>query len=407
MRNRVPVVDRYLIRYVLAHVGLVWLGLVWFYMALGMVGELTALQGDYTLADALLYSLLKAPGNAYRVFPFAALIGTLLGLGALAASRQLTVLRAAGCSKIRLMRPALLAVSAALVPAMGVGEWSGSWLEAQARSFRISEITGNIALAGLSGLWLRDGSSMIQIRQPWTPSRQRLHFDDVRLFDVRDGRLCRWAVAAGAQHRTPRSPVTGRSRMDESSAPGGVGRGARRHEQVERRQISPQAKEGGQSGKAWRLNEVIDLRLCDGSETQIHRVDKVFWPTSLSRELLINTPLRPSVLGVRELRAYIDYLSGNQLDAYHYRMALSQRFFYPLTVLSLVMLPLPLMLGPPRLLSRTVRLVIGIGLGVALYVVQELTEAVGSIYRFDATVVGLTPFLLTLAGAVLVYRKAP
>jgi len=361
MRDRIPIVDRYLMRYVLAYVGMVWLGLLWFYRALDFVGELSALHGDYTLADAVIFSLMKAPGNAYRVFPFAALIGTLLGLGALAASRQLTVLRGAGCSKARLMRPALLAVTIALIPAIAVGEWSGSWLEPRARSFRISEITGNVALAGLSGLWLRDGGSVVQIRQPWMPSRERLEFDDVRLFDVHDGKLCRWTIAGGAQHR----------------------------------------------GEVWRLNEVTDIRLCGKGGSRVNGLANLVRPTSLSRELLTNTPLRPSVLGVRELRAYIRYLSANQLDAYHYRMALSQRLFYPLTVFSLVLLPLPLMLGPPRLLSRTVRLVIGVALGVAMYVVYELSEAVGAIYRFDATFVGLAPFVLALAGAAWVYRRAP
>ena len=218
-----------------------------------------------------------------------------------------------------------------------------------------------MALAGLSGLWLRDGGSVVQIRQPWMPSREQPEFDDVRLFEVRDGRLCRWAIAGEAKHR----------------------------------------------GKAWRLNDVTELHLCDAGGTRIDQTDRLMWPTSLSRELLINTPLRPSLLGVRELRAYIDYMAANQLDAYRYRMALSQRYFYPLTVLSLVMLPLPLMLGPPRLLSRTARLVVGVALGVAMYVIYELAEAVGAIYRVDAAIVGLAPFALALASAAWVYRRAP
>src|SRR3546814_5476436 len=64
---------------------------------LGSIG-----QGDYGVGTALLALLLTLPRRLYDLFPYAAVIGSLMGLGALAASSELTALRAAGLSRQRI-----------------------------------------------------------------------------------------------------------------------------------------------------------------------------------------------------------------------------------------------------------------------------------------------------------------
>src|SRR3546814_8565502 len=64
---------------------------------LGNVG-----QGDYGAGTALLVLILTLPRRLYDLFPYAAVIGSLMGLGAMAASSELTALRAAGLSRQRI-----------------------------------------------------------------------------------------------------------------------------------------------------------------------------------------------------------------------------------------------------------------------------------------------------------------
>ena len=98
--------DRYVGRVVLGYVLAVWLVLVGLDFMLGGGGLMAQLddlgKGSYGFADAFLYSSYTLPRRLYTLFPTAAVIGALLGLGQLAASSELTALRASGLSRRRL-----------------------------------------------------------------------------------------------------------------------------------------------------------------------------------------------------------------------------------------------------------------------------------------------------------------
>ena len=61
-------------------------------------------QGNYTLAVLLLQLLLVLPEKLLLYTPAAVLIGTIMGLGQLAAQNEIAVVRAAGISRLRLAR---------------------------------------------------------------------------------------------------------------------------------------------------------------------------------------------------------------------------------------------------------------------------------------------------------------
>ena len=67
-------------------------------------------KGNYTFGHAVAWLAYTVPRRAYTMFPTAAVIGSLMGLGQLAASSELTALRALGLSRRRLS----ISVAAAL-----------------------------------------------------------------------------------------------------------------------------------------------------------------------------------------------------------------------------------------------------------------------------------------------------
>ena len=81
-------------------------------------------KGSYSVLGAIEYSLLTMPSRAFALFPPAALIGTLLGLGTLASSREILVIRAAGVSIQRIawsvMKAGAVLVIFAIVLGIGV-----------------------------------------------------------------------------------------------------------------------------------------------------------------------------------------------------------------------------------------------------------------------------------------------
>ncbi|MED5251158.1 MAG: LptF/LptG family permease, partial [Pseudomonadota bacterium] len=106
--------DRYIARNVLAAIVVVQFVLLGLDITIAYIGDLGDTQGDYSARDVLLYVGMRLPWRFYQYAPVAVLIGALIGLGSMASSNELTVMRAAGRSLARIvwgvMKPVLLVV---------------------------------------------------------------------------------------------------------------------------------------------------------------------------------------------------------------------------------------------------------------------------------------------------------
>ena len=97
--------DRYLLRTILATslIALAFLLAVDYIVQISVDADDLG-QGNYTLAVLLLQLLLVLPEKLLLYTPAAVLIGTIMGLGQLAAQNEIAVVRAAGISRLRLAR---------------------------------------------------------------------------------------------------------------------------------------------------------------------------------------------------------------------------------------------------------------------------------------------------------------
>jgi lipopolysaccharide export system permease protein len=148
---------------VLIGIALVSLLLVGVYSLIELIREARALQGGYGLVQMLWYLAQTMPRRLYDIFPFAALIGTLLGLGGLASGNELVAMRAAGFDRRQLIIRVLAGVSLCLLILMLLSELAIPGLEAKARSERQQARTGQVHLGGHGDLWLRDGGQIVRI----------------------------------------------------------------------------------------------------------------------------------------------------------------------------------------------------------------------------------------------------
>src|SRR3989338_4475 len=100
------------------------------------IDELGDISASYGLLDAGLWVLLTIPRRTYEMLPMAALIGCLIGLGNLASSSELTIMRAAGVSIRRIvwavMKPMLVIMLAGVL----IGEYLAPWSENLAQASR-------------------------------------------------------------------------------------------------------------------------------------------------------------------------------------------------------------------------------------------------------------------------------
>jgi len=324
---------------------------------LGDIGE-----GDYGASTALLYVAYTVPRRAYDLFPTAALIGCLLGLGALAATSELTALRAVGLSKLRIGGAAGMAVGGLLLAMLLIGETIAPVGEQRAQSLRVGAKSKDVGVVSESGLWAREGDTFLNARSGrirGVDNQAYVELDRVKLYEFdSEGRLKSLAMAARAEHRDQR----------------------------------------------WRLFEVRRSRFFE-RHVETETVAEEAWESQLSPEVLSLSIRRPRYLSIRDLQNNLDYLQRNGLDTSEFASALWARWFYPLNVLALCVVAIPFAFGSLRSGGFGKRLFIGIVLALGFFVLQRLLVNLAEVYRIDLALAHSVPALLMMLGAWVWVRR--
>ena len=306
-------------------------------------------EGRYGLALALFYVLLRTPQAAYEIFPIAVLLGALFGLGALAANRELIVMRAAGMSVVRIAVAALKGGVLLMLLCVLLGDLVAPPAETYARDMRAAAQAGEQGTVRVDGhLWLRDGDHYINIEQ--LPAAGLA--DGVRFYRLEQGRL----VAAA---RAERARFT---------------------------------------GDGWALEGFAETRF-EAPGTIVQRDDSVRWQTRIDPDIVSLFVVTPESLTIPGLARYINYLEGNDLDTGAYEVALWNKIVAPVTTLVMVLLAVPFVFGPLRSAGAGQRLVIGVMVGIVYYAANTMLVGSGQVW-------GLPPALTAWAPTVILALAA-
>jgi lipopolysaccharide export system permease protein len=361
----IRLVDRLVASAVLSALGVTWLVLV----GLDVFGLLAREaadvgEGRLSLGALLAQAAWTVPRRAHELFPTAALVGSLLGLGALATSSELVALRAAGLSKLRVCLSVLAFVAVLTAAVMVMGETLGPYGEQRAQSIAVSARSPDLALARWSGLWAREGDTFLNARSGVArggEARLDIRLDDVRLYEFdAGGRLETISLAASARHR----------------------------------------------GDHWELSQVRRVRF---SETGVESEDleRMRWTSQLDPRLLSLSVIRPRYMTAGDLLRNLDYLERNELDTTAFEAALWARVFYPVNVLALTLVALPFAFGSLRSGGFGKSLFFGVVVGVGFWLLQRAFVNMAEVYGLDMMLANAVPgLLLLLAAAVWLRRTA-
>src|SRR5690606_4523522 len=151
--------DVYVGRVLLGTVLLTWAVLVGLDFVIGgLMPEIDDIgTGDYDFSTALVYVIYTLPRRAYFLFPTAAVIGSLMGLGQLAATSERTALRALGLSRRRLGLAVAMALAVLTALMVVNGETLAPWGQRRADALKASARSPDMIVAQYSGLWAREG----------------------------------------------------------------------------------------------------------------------------------------------------------------------------------------------------------------------------------------------------------
>ena len=356
--------DLYIGRVVLASVLVTWaivLGLDLVQaLLIGEMGDIG--EGNYDFVHALLHVAYTAPRRAYTLFPTAAVVGALMGLGQLAASSELTALRAIGLSRRRLSGAVALSLAVLTLAMVANGEMLAPWAQRQADALKAEAKSNNAILAQYAGVWAREGDMFLNAGIGEERTLKGDHWLELRnvalyRFDD-DGRLASIARAAIAEHRP-----TG-----------------------------------------WLLRDVVRTTFGPTSVRE-ERIPLERWQTELDDAALAASITRPRYLPSRDLAQSIEYFHRNGLDASDFEEIYWSRWFYPLNVLALCLAAVPFAFGSLRSGGLGKRLFIGIVFALGFWMLQTLFGNLSQAFRFDIRVAYAAPMLVMLGVSAMLFRR--
>jgi lipopolysaccharide export system permease protein len=157
-------------------------------------------------------------------------------------------------------------------------------------------------------------------------------------------------------------------------------------------------------GTDWILNNFEQTEFGESAVTV--RRDRRFAETAgVNPELLALTVVRPEALDGIALWRYIAYLRENELDSRRYEVAFWARIASALAVAPMCVLALTFAFGQLRRAGTGGRMVIGIGIGLAYFLVSRSLADSGEIYDLSPALVGWLPtILLAVATSVALSR---
>lgn len=347
------VVRRYLAREVALATLLVMAAFLVLFAFFDLIQELGEVgRGRYDLLLAMAYVTMTLPGRVYELMPIAVLIGSLFALATLARHSEVAVLRASGLSVSGLLgalfRVALVFAMATLL----IGELVAPPAERAAQALRLAARGEAVGADFRSGVWVKDGNTFINVRQVLPDNRMQ----GIRVYDFDDKR---------------RLLSIEEAREGEYLPPDG-----------------------------WRLQDVVRTVLTD-SVPRVEKFSEVTWHSAVNPDILDVLLVNPERMSLPHLYQYIGHLHDNHQKAERYEIALWKKLVYPLASLVMVALALPFATSNQRFGGVSLRIFVGVMVGVLFHMLNGLSSSLGVINDWSPALAAMAPSLLFLVMAVV------
>jgi len=342
----VRILDRYIGFTVAVSTFFVLLVLVSLFSFFTFAGELNKTgRGEYDSWQALQFAALTIPAMLYQIFPTAALIGTMSGLGALANNSELVAMRAAGYSLYNILRSVFIFSFILMLIVALVGEYVSPAAQTYAETKRSLALSGSKGSQIEGGVWLRDGSQFIHVGNI---------ADDGRLQDVRMFQLTENQQLAAIKE------VGNAANFDAGN---------------------------------WLLSDYTSYQVL-GDDVKIEKNASVTDVNFLSQDILDLVAVKPESMSAQAAYQYVSYLEDNGIDARHYSQAFWMKVTAPIATFVMVMLAIPIVMGSLRTLTAGHRVLIGTLTGIGFYLVSQVFAYMGLVFELSPIVTAFVPILV-------------
>lgn len=335
-----------------------------------LMGELPDVgRGGYRLQHAFIYVAMGLPGYVYELMPIAALIGTIYTLAQLGARSEFTIMRASGLSTwMAGWMLAKVGVVFVLITFL-FGEYIAPASSTMAEKLKLKVQGSSISQEFRTGLWTKDvirknglsgeivGSRFVNVSKV-SPDGQ---LQGVKLYDLdRDFRLTSVVTAAHADY---------------------------------------------QGRNVWRLTDVSETAF----STSTPDISTAVVTTHMATRNLVSE-ITPGILSVlfadpdrmsaAGLAAYTRHLAENNQNTERYEIAFWKKLTYPFAVLVMMALALPFAYLHFRAGGVSLKIFIGIMIGVSFQLINSLFSHLGLLNTWPAFATAVVPSVLFLVVAI-------
>lgn len=372
------VLQRYFTSELLRAILFVLLAFLMLFAFFDLLSELREIgRGGYSLYYAFLYVLLGFPGYAYELMPIAVLIGTVWVLSQFASRSEFTIMRAAGMSAGMagriLGKIGLLFVLLTFL----LGELIAPRASEYAERLKLSVQGASISQEFRSGMWAKD-----VIRYEGGDST----VTGTRFLNVRDitpeGQLRNLTIYEFDRELHMTAVIT----ADHADYRG---------------------------TNLWQMKDVTETRFTSNAlrytRSQDNSQEVVTTQHWDSRELISEvTPdivtvvfADPERMSAYQLFTYTEHLRRNRQEADRYEIAFWKKITYPLAIFVMMALALPFAYMHVRSGGVSLKIFIGIMIGVSFQLLNSLFAHVGLLNTWPAPFTALLPSSLFLLAAVI------
>lgn len=345
-----------------------------------LTGELPVVgKNGYGMEHAALYTLAMIPQHVNEVLPVAALIGTIYTMAQFASTSEFTIMRAASMSTRMAMvmvgKVGLLLVALAFL----FGELITPRLAPLAEKIRLTGRGATVSTEFRSGMWTKD----IIKSEGMTGAMQGTRFFNVR--EVRsDGQLIDVKLYDFDTSFRLRVLTEAKTAVFEGSNTW------RLNEVTENIFSNPAlAAEGAQATLANNFAQAT-------SAVEIRKHASKTLISEITPKILSVSRSDPERMSANELRVYTRHLQENKQGTERFKIAFWKKLFDPLAILVLMALALPFAYLHTRAGGVSLKIFIGIMIGVSFLLVNTLFSHIGLLSALPAFLTALMPSLLYL-----------
>ncbi len=368
--------ERYLAKQIYVAFGFILFALVALFLFFDILSELGSVQGQYTLALALLHVLLKAPSRISEIIPIAGLIGSIYVFAMLASQSEFTILRIAGLDikrgLITLTKISLPLIALTLI----MSEWVGPYAENKSDQIRMRAMGASYSSQFRTGVWVKD---RLRDEDGSGPVRPGVRYVNVGQID-KDNEISNikmYEFNDSYHLLSIRSAISGY--FDETGI--------------------------------WVLNDVTETRFKEVKQTdplnpvfsaQTFNHPIVTLESEVTPQILSVLLISPEKMSIVSLGRFISHLRENKQDAQRHTIAFWKKVIYPFTIFVMLTLALPFAYMKVRAGGVGIKVFGGIMLGMSFQLFNSLFSNVGLLSSWPALLTALTPpllyFLLALVG---------